>query len=78
MATRDVIVNFITRLNDSGIKAATKQTQGLGAITKKMSGVAIAGYAAASAAAIYYGQKAIKSSINYATSSSGGRAPGSG
>lgn len=66
MATRDVIVNFITRLNDSGIKAATKQTQGLGAITKKMSGVAIAGYAAASAAAIYYGQKAIKSSIKAA------------
>ena len=66
MATRDVVVNFITKLNDSGIKNATKKTQGLGDITKKMSGLAKAGYAAAATAATYYAQKALRSSINAA------------
>jgi hypothetical protein len=61
--TRDVIVQFITKLNDKGIKSATKSTERFGGVLGKVSRAGIAGYAALSAASIKFAQVSIKNAI---------------
>ena len=61
--TRDVIVQFITKLNDKGIKNATKSTQKYEGALGKVSKIGIAAYAALSAAAIKFGEMSVKNAL---------------
>ena len=61
--TRDVIVQFITKLNDKGIKSATKSTEKFGGVLGGVAKAGAAGYAALSAAAIKFAQVSIKNAI---------------
>jgi hypothetical protein len=61
--TRDVIVQFITKLNDKGIKNATKSTQKYEGALGRVSKIGIAAYAALSAAAIKFGEMSVKNAL---------------
>ena len=61
--TRDVVVQFITKLNDKGIKSATKSTEKFGGVLGKVSRAGVAGYAALSAASIKFAQISIKNAL---------------
>ena len=61
--TRDVVVQFITKLNDKGIKSATKSTEKFGGVLGGISKAGVAGYAALSAAAIKFGQMSVKNAL---------------
>ena len=61
--TRDVVVQFITKLNDKGIKSATKSTEKFGGVLGKVSRAGIVGYAALSAASIKFAQVSVKNAL---------------
>ena len=61
--TRDVVVQFITKLNDKGIKSATKSTEKFGGVLGAISKTGIAAYAALSAASIKFAQVSIKNAL---------------
>jgi hypothetical protein len=61
--TRDVIVQFITKLNDKGIKSATKSTEKFGGVLGAISKTGIAAYAALSAASIKFAQVSVKNAL---------------
>jgi hypothetical protein len=61
--TRDVIVQFITKLNDKGIKNATKSTQKYEGVLGRVSKIGIAAYAALTAAAIKFGEMSVKNAL---------------
>ena len=61
--TRDVVVQFITKLNDKGIKSATKSTEKFGGVLGSISKAGIAGYAALSAASIKFAQLSVKNAL---------------
>jgi hypothetical protein len=61
--TRDVIVQFITKLNDKGIKSATKSTEKFGGSLGRVSKIGVASYAALSAAAIKFGEMSVKNAL---------------
>lgn len=61
--TRDVVVQFITKLNDKGIKSATKSTEKFGGVLGAISKTGIAAYAALSAASIKFAQVSVKNAL---------------
>lgn len=61
--TRDVVVQFITKLNDKGIKSATKSTEKFGGVLGAVSKTGIAAYAALSAASIKFAQLSVKNAL---------------